>query len=52
MANCLETGKIVWDADAGLSYAQSRDWDDLIDAKQVEYDPEFMKEYGGGDDED
>jgi hypothetical protein len=23
-----------------------------IDAKQVEYDPEFMKEYGGGDDED
>ena len=47
IADGLESRKIVWDEDSGLSYKKSRDWDDLIDKKKVEYDPEFMKEFGG-----
>ena len=46
IADGLESRKIVWDEDAGLSYKKSRDWDDLIDKKKVEYDPEFEKEPG------
>jgi cell wall assembly regulator SMI1 len=46
IADGLESRKIKWDEDAGLSYAKSRDWDDLIDKKKVEYDPEFIKEDG------
>lgn len=47
IADGLESRKIIWDEDAGLSYKKGRDWDDLIEKKKVEYDPEFMKEYGG-----
>jgi cell wall assembly regulator SMI1 len=47
IADGLESRKIVWDEDSGLSYKKSRDWDDLIEKKKVEYDPEFMKEFGG-----
>jgi cell wall assembly regulator SMI1 len=47
IADGLESKKIVWDDDAGLSYKKGRDWDDLIDKKQVEYDPKFVAEFGG-----
>ena len=46
IADGLESKKIRWDEDAGLSYKKSLDWDDLIDKKKVEYDP-HLKEYGG-----
>lgn len=50
LADGLESRKIVWDEEAGLSYKKGRDWDDLIEQKQVEYDPKFLEEYGGGED--
>ena len=46
IADGLESKKIVWDDEAGLSYKKGRDWDDLIEKKQVEYDPKFLEEYG------
>ena len=46
IADGLESKKIVWDDEAGLSYKKGRDWDDLIEKKQVEYDPKFLAEYG------
>jgi len=47
IADGLETKKIVWDDEAGLSYKKGRDWDDLIEKKKVEYDPKFMEQFGG-----
>lgn len=40
LANDLEGGRIIWDADAGLTYKKSRSWDDLIEQKKVEYQEE------------
>jgi uncharacterized protein (TIGR03067 family) len=38
IADGLNAGKIIWDAESGLSYRRGRDWDDLIDKKKVEYE--------------
>ena len=51
IADGLKTKKIIWDEDSGLTYKRGRDWDDLIEKKKVEYDPKYLEEYGGGDDE-
>ena len=48
LADGMESGEIVW-SERGLSYAQERKWDDLIDERKVEYDPDFLKEYGDED---
>ena len=49
IADGLESKKIIWDEEAGLSYKKGRDWDELIEKKKVEYDPKFLEEYGGGE---
>jgi cell wall assembly regulator SMI1 len=48
IADGLASKKIVWDDEAGLSYKKGRDWDHLIEKKNVEYDPKFLAEYGDG----
>jgi cell wall assembly regulator SMI1 len=46
IAQGLEKKTIVFDDDAGLTYKKTLDWDDLIGAGKVEYDPEWEKEMG------
>ena len=49
IAKGLESKRVIWDEEAGLSYKKGRDWDDLIEKKKIEYDPKFLQEYGGGE---
>ena len=46
VADGLKSKKIKWDDEAGLSYARSREWEDLIEKKKVEYDPKFLEHFG------
>jgi hypothetical protein len=49
VANGLESKKIVWNEESGLTYKRGRDSDDLIETKKVEYDPKFLEQIRGGD---
>jgi hypothetical protein len=40
LAEGIHTGRVVWDEDAGLSYVEGQDWDDLHDAGRIEWDEE------------
>jgi cell wall assembly regulator SMI1 len=46
LADDLKAGRVIWDDDCGLSYKKGKNWDSLIDAGKVEYDPEFQAEFG------
>jgi cell wall assembly regulator SMI1 len=44
LADDLERGRIAWDEEAGLSYVQGREWDDLIEQGKVEFAEEEQED--------
>jgi cell wall assembly regulator SMI1 len=46
IADGLDARKIVWSDESGLSYKRAYDWDELIEAARVEYDPDHVRESG------